>query len=70
MSTVAVNCALAEGLHIVGDTRSKAIHQCLIEKDAERVYDTWLGTKSASEPRPPAASGEELFEFLIDLFAT
>ena len=65
MSTLAVNCALADGLNIVGDTRSERLHRCLIEKDAESIYSTWLGQASASEPPPLAATGEELFEFLI-----
>jgi len=33
MSTLAVACALASGLDIVGDQRSGPLHQCLLKKD-------------------------------------
>jgi hypothetical protein len=39
MSTLAIACALHEGLDIVGDKRSEQLHRCLIEKDDQAVYD-------------------------------
>ncbi len=63
MSTIAIACALADGLHIVGDARSGALHKTLLEKDLEHVYDAWL-TETA--PAPPAQVREEdVFDFLI-----
>jgi hypothetical protein len=64
MSTLAVAAATGEGLDIVGDRRSGRLHECLIQKQADGIYDAWL------HPRPlPAApvepGAEEVFEFLI-----
>jgi hypothetical protein len=64
MSTIAVACALGEGLDIVGDKRSGHLHRCLIEKDQDAIYKTWLHPEPVS-PKPEAATGEELFEFLV-----
>jgi hypothetical protein len=62
MSTLAVACALGEGLDIVGDQRSGGLHRCLIEKDPNAIYQDWLHPKSALA-MPDAATSEELFEF-------
>ncbi len=64
MSTLAVNCALAEGLSIVGDRRSGTLHRCLLEKDADAVYDAWLHQHFGSDS-PTAATAEELFEVFV-----
>lgn len=64
MSTLAVNCALAEGLSIVGDHRSGTLHRCLQEKDADAVYDAWLHQKFSADA-PKTATAEELFEIFV-----
>jgi hypothetical protein len=64
MSTLAVACALQDGLHIVGDRRSGALHQCLIEQDPHAIYKAWLHPDPAPG-KPAAATGEELFEFMV-----
>lgn len=62
MSTLAIACAQGEGLDIVGDSRSGALHQCLIEHDVEGIYSAWLHEKIA---KPPSATGPDVFEFMI-----
>jgi hypothetical protein len=64
MATLAVNCALGEGLDIVGDRRSGPLHRCLLEKEADTLYDAWLHPDSSSS-EPMNATGEELFEVLL-----
>jgi hypothetical protein len=66
MSTLAVNCAVSEGLSIVGDARSGPLHRCLIEKDAAGIYDAWL-RPSADSAAPPSATAGELFEAFVAL---
>jgi hypothetical protein len=63
MATIAVACAQHEGLDIVGDARSGPLHQALLDKDIDSIYDTWLGEGAMAAPMPP--SPEETFEFLI-----
>jgi hypothetical protein len=63
MATIAVACAQHEGLDIVGDARSGPLHQALLDKDIESIYDTWLGEGAMAAPLP--TSPEEVFEFLI-----
>ncbi len=64
MSTLAISCAQADGLDIVGDSRSGKLHECLLEKDLESVYEAWLHPEVSTDP-PPSATGEELFEFIL-----
>jgi hypothetical protein len=64
MATLAIACAKSEGLDIVGDSRSEGLHKCLLEKDSHSVYETWLNLDTRP-PDPPAATGRELFEFLV-----
>jgi hypothetical protein len=64
MSTLALAVATGQGLDIVGDQRSGSLHRCLLEKNAESIYDAWLHP-SAVPPAPVEPRGEELFEFLI-----
>lgn len=66
MSTLAVACAQASGLDIVGDERSGPLHQCLLEKDLDAIYSAWLDSSSQIED-PQAATGEELFEFVLGI---
>ena len=66
MSTLAIASATGEGLDIVGDNRSGALHNCLLEKKADEIYDAWLHP-SASTSSPQPATGEEVFEFLVGL---
>ena len=66
MSTLAVACAQASGLDIVGDERSGQLHQCLLEKDLDAVYETWLKSYTQIES-PKDATGEELFEFILGI---
>jgi hypothetical protein len=66
MSTLAVACAQASGLDIVGDERSGPLHRCLLEKDLKRIYESWLDT-SIEMDDPHAASGEELLEFILGI---
>src|SRR5215510_5029228 len=66
MSTLAIACAQDDGLDIVGDERSGDLHRCLLEKELNSVYESWLGIDTNMEP-PPAASGEELMEFIVGM---
>jgi hypothetical protein len=64
MATLAIACAMGEGLDIVGDKRSGPLHDCLTRKQPKDVYDAWL--KPASKiTDPPQADARELFEFLV-----
>ncbi|MDA7978289.1 MAG: hypothetical protein MPJ50_05905 [Pirellulales bacterium] len=68
MSTLAIACAQAGGLDIVGDERSGPLHRCLLEKDLDAIYDTWLDSSRQMKMREPdAATGEELFEFILGI---
>jgi hypothetical protein len=64
MSTLAVACAQADGLDIVGDERSGELHRCLVEKDLKSIYDTWLCEKTMLDA-PKEATGEELMDFVL-----
>jgi hypothetical protein len=66
MSTLAVAAATGEGLDIVGDRRSGELHNCLLEKKAEEIYNAWLHPP-ALQPAPGQPGGEDLFEFLVGL---
>jgi hypothetical protein len=66
MSTLAVACAQASGLDIVGDERSGPLHHCLLEKDLEKIYEWWLDPSTEMDD-PKAASGEELMEFILGI---
>jgi hypothetical protein len=64
MATLAIACAMGEGLDIVGDKRSGPLHDCLTRKQPKDVYDAWL--KPANNmPDPPQADAKELFEFMV-----
>lgn len=64
MATLAIACAMGEGLDIVGDKRSGPLHDCLTRKQPKDVYDAWL--KPASNiSDPPQADARELFEFVV-----
>ena len=64
MSTLAIACAKGEGLDIVGDGRSGSIRQCLLERDLDSVYETWLQSDSHLDDPKPVKS-EQMFEFLL-----
>lgn len=66
MSTLAVACSESEGLDIVGDHRSGALHRCLLEKDLNGIYDQWLGSEKQIDP-PTEATGEELMDFILGI---
>lgn len=66
MSTLAVACAQANGLDIVGDRQTGPLHRCLLEKDLDAIYDTWLKPNGHNE-EPKGATGEELFEFILGI---
>ena len=66
MSTLAIACAQGSGLDIVGDRRSGALHRCLLDKNLDNVYKTWLDP-SSNPAAPSAASGEELMEFILGI---
>ncbi|MBY5456424.1 hypothetical protein HFO89_08645 [Rhizobium leguminosarum] len=64
MSTLAIACAVGEGLDIVGDERSGLLHVCLTERRPEDVYNAWLNSNGRlADPRKPNA--RELFEFVV-----
>lgn len=66
MASLAIACAEGQGLDIVGDARSGPLHDCLVKKRPEDVYDAWLKPKfDIGKPRKPNA--QELFELLITL---
>ena len=68
MSTIAIACSQASGLHVVGDERSGQLHSCLLTRDLESVYDAWLGNHTRlAAPVPP--SGEQLFEYILGVRA-
>lgn len=64
MSTLAIACAMGDDLDIVGDYRSGALHRCLLQKDYESVYDTWLGNELRIEP-PPEVTDKELMDIIV-----
>jgi hypothetical protein len=64
MSTIAIAAATGEGLDIVGDNRSGHLHNCLLEKKADEIYDAWLHPP-ALQAAPQEPDAEELFEFLV-----
>ena len=66
MATLAIACAMGEGLDIVGDSRSGPLHNCLISKQPEDVYDAWLNPATIF-PAPPQATPRELLEFVISI---
>ena len=64
MATLAIACAEGEGLDIVGDKRSGPLHDCLVKKRRQDIYDVWLKSiPDIGEPLQPNA--RELFEFLV-----
>src|SRR5262249_49759640 len=67
MATLAIACALDEGLDIVGDRRSGPLHECLTKKQPKDVYDTWLKPATADIPDPQKPHARELFEFVISV---
>lgn len=66
MSTLAIPCAQDDGLDIVADKRSGDLRRCLLEKELDAVYDSWLRLDTYIEP-PLEASGEDLMEFVIGM---
>jgi hypothetical protein len=66
MSTLAIAAATGEGLDIVGDHRSGRLHECLLEKRADEIYDAWLHPSDLQAP-PRRPDAEDLFEFLVGL---
>lgn len=66
MSTLAVACSDSGGLDIVGDYRSGALHRCLLEKDLDGIYDSWLSLERRIDP-PREATGEELMDFILGI---
>jgi hypothetical protein len=64
MSTLAIAIATGEGLDIVGDRRSGQLHDALLEKKGDEIYNAWLHPPDLqAAPRQPNA--EDLFEFLV-----
>lgn len=64
MATLAIACAKQDGLHIVADPSSGALHECLMQKNQSAVFQTWLGTEPPlPEPRRPEP--HELLEYLV-----
>lgn len=63
MSTLAIGCAQDDGYDIVADERSGALHHCLIDLDAQEVYDSWLRDGIRSNAIP--VSGRSVFEYMI-----
>jgi hypothetical protein len=64
MATIAIACAKGEGLDIVGDKRSEGLHQCLLDKDEDAVYDAWLHPDARLND-PKEVTNRELFEFFV-----
>ena len=67
MSTLAIAATHPEGLAIVGDRRSGALHQCLRDKNLDEVYDAWLSDGPINLPPPNAPTGERLLEFIVGM---
>lgn len=71
MATIAVACAQAQGLAVVAEKLSKkdedaeALHDCLITKDAEGVFDAVLHPERKFDKPPMGTTGQELFEFML-----
>jgi hypothetical protein len=64
MATLAIACAMGEGLDIVGDQRLGPLHDCLTRKQPKDVYDAWL-KPARNSIDPPQADAQELFEFVV-----
>lgn len=67
MATLAIACAQDNGLDIVGDGRSGPLHQCLLERALDQVYDTWLSVEEQPLTAPAPVTGESLFEYIIGI---
>jgi hypothetical protein len=67
MATLATACATADGLTIVGDARSGPLHRCIVEKDTDAIYATWLRKPRPAEVLPARATGDGIFGCLINL---
>lgn len=65
MATLAIACAQGEGLDIIGDQRSGPLHNCLVNRQPQQVYETWLRPGSSTIGEPPQPKARELFEFVI-----
>ncbi len=63
MSTLAIAAATGEGLDIVGDARSGELHNCLLEKDHDQIYEALVHPERL--PPPPSATPRELFEVFV-----
>ena len=59
-------CAGQVGLILWGMKRLGPLHRYLLEKDPRRIYESWLAPSSEIDD-PQAASGEELFEFILGI---
>jgi hypothetical protein len=59
MSTLAIAAATGEGLDIVGDDRSGRLHDCLLQRRAEEIYDAWLHPP-ALQPAPLQPDAREI----------
>jgi hypothetical protein len=64
MSTLAIAAATGESLDIVGDSRSGHLHECLLERKADEIYNAWLHPP-ALPAAPKKPEGGDLFEFLV-----
>jgi len=65
MSTIAIACAKADGLSIVGDRRSGPLHECLTQVRQEDVYDAWIQPKKKTLAEPLQPDGRELFDSFV-----
>ncbi|HYG29601.1 MAG TPA: hypothetical protein VD887_05230 [Allosphingosinicella sp.] len=64
MSTLAVACATASNLDIVTDQTSERLHECLLQKNQDAVFDAYLGDEG-DLPVPRSPDEHELFEVLL-----
>jgi hypothetical protein len=63
MSTLAVACAIGEGLDVVADPQSEPLHACVINKDESKIYDAWLHDAAVDEPE--TVDSRDLFEWIV-----
>jgi hypothetical protein len=65
MSTIAAACALTEGAHIVGDERSGRLHEHLLTRKVNDIYDGLIHRRRGASVRK--ATPHELFEVVVGL---
>ncbi|MGO7394583.1 hypothetical protein ACCS62_28475 [Rhizobium ruizarguesonis] len=66
MSTIAIACAHVHGTSVVAEPAAGKLHECLVAKEIEHVYNAWIHPAKFRAP-PAAPTGEAVFDVIVDL---